>query len=292
MKLEIIFILFWLYSILGYIMETTLVSIQSKKFINRGFLLGPYCPIYGTGAILLLSLNNYQNDPFVVFILAIVICSVLEYFTSYIMELLFKVRWWDYSNRFLNLNGRICLFNSICFGLLGMLIVCFLTPFFLNLIVNINSTFLNIITIIIFIITSLDIYITTKTMFDIRKTIINFKERTLTSLFKPNQDLTEEISKKIRNILKEQSIIHKHLSKSYSNLKVYKNNFLKKTEELIKYKKGEHEENFLVISSAISIIIGFILGKLFNCIGYSVSICFVLNIIIINIINRRNNDRK
>lgn len=197
MKLEIIFILFWLYSILGYIMETTLVSIQSKKFINRGFLLGPYCPIYGTGAILLLSLNNYQNDPFVVFILAIVICSVLEYFTSYIMELLFKVRWWDYSNRFLNLNGRICLFNSICFGLLGMLIVCFLTPFFLNLIVNINSTFLNIITIIIFIITSLDIYITTKTMFDIRKTIINFKERTLTSLFKPNQDLTEEISKKI-----------------------------------------------------------------------------------------------
>lgn len=117
MNLEVLYILFWLYSCLGWIMETPLVSIQSQKFINRGFYLGPYCPIYGTGALLLLFLKNYQNDPFIVFILAILICSLVEYITSYLMEQIYKVRWWDYSNRFFNIKGRICLFNSICFGL-------------------------------------------------------------------------------------------------------------------------------------------------------------------------------
>lgn len=267
MNLEVLYILFWLYSCLGWIMETTLVSIQSQKFINRGFYLGPYCPIYGTGALLLLFLKNYQNDPFIVFILAILICSLVEYITSYLMEQIYKVRWWDYSNRFFNIKGRICLFNSICFGFLGMLIVCYLNPFFLNVITNINNIILHLITIIIFIFTTIDIITTNSIMFDIRKTVINFKEKTLTNLFKPNTDNTVEISQKIRNILKEKSFIHKHLSKSFFNLKVYKNNFLKKTEEFIKYKKDEKQENNFIISSLISIVIGLIIGKLFNNVG-------------------------
>ena len=291
MNFEVIYILFWLYSCLGWIMETSLVSIQSQKFINRGFYLGPYCPIYGTGALLLLVLKNYQNDPLVVFILAILICSLVEYITSYLMEQIYKIRWWDYSNRFFNIKGRICLFNSICFGFLGMFIVCYLNPFFLNIITNVNTLTLHIITFIIFISTTTDILITNSIMFDIRKTVIDFKEKTITNLFKPNTDNTEEISQKIRNILKEKSIIHKHLSKSFSNLKVYKNNFLKKTEEFIKYKKDEKQENSFIISSLISIIIGLIIGNLFNNIGLFLSIFIVLNIIINKIINRSNNDK-
>lgn len=147
------------------------------------------------------------------------------------------------------------------------IIVCYLNPFFLNIITNINNIILHLITFIIFIITTIDIITTNSIMFDIRKTVINFKEKTLTNLFKPNTDNTEEISQKIRNILKEKSFIHKHLSKSFSNLKVYKNNFLKKTEEFIKYKKDEKQENNFIISSLISIVIGLIIGKLFNNVG-------------------------
>lgn len=287
MNLKVLYILFWLYSILGFLMETTVVSIKNKRIVNRGFLLGPYCPIYGTGSILLLSIKSYQTEPLVVFILAIVICSLVEYITSYIMELIFRVRWWDYSNRFLNINGRICLANTICFGLLGMLIVCFLNPFFINYISNMNYIILNIITIILFITTTIDIVLTTITMFDIRNIIINFKDRTV-NLFHKNQDSTEEISMRIRSILKEKSFLHKHLSKSYSNFKVYKNNFLKKKEELIKYKRITKIENIVIITSFISIIIGFILGKLFNQIGLCISSCFTLNIIINKIIRSRN----
>ena len=139
MKFFNIYLLFWIYSFLGWVLETTLVSFKSRKFINRGFFLGPYCPIYGTGGVLLLFLNGYRTDPFVVFILSIFICSLVEYLTSYFMELIYRVRWWDYSNRFFNINGRICLFNSVFFGLFGTLAVCFLNPYFTNLINSLNN---------------------------------------------------------------------------------------------------------------------------------------------------------
>ena len=290
MNIKIIYILFWLYAILGWGMETLWVSFQNKKFINRGFFIGPYCPIYGTGGVLLLSLNNYQNDPIVIFFLAVIICSIVEYLASYILELIYKVRWWDYTNRFGNINGRICLFNSICFGLLGILVVCFLNPFFIDKISLIPNIYLNILIIILFLITFTDIIATFTMMSDIRNLIINLKERTLTNIFKPNSDSTEEVSKRIRNMLKEKSFIHKHLSKSYANLKVYKNNFFKKSEELLKYRKKEKIENTFIIGSFISLIIGYILGKVYDN-KFLIILCFTINILIIYLINRGNHER-
>lgn len=290
MKIVVIYILFWLYSFLGWLMETTLVSLQSKKFINRGFFMGPYCPIYGTGGVLLLVLSPYKDSPFLVFILSIVICSIIEYLTSYILEMIYKVRWWDYSNRMFNLNGRVCLFNSICFGLLGMLMVSYLNPVFLNLITSLSDTILTIIALIILIITLIDMSITFSIMFDIRKTIINLKEKTITSIFKKNQDNTEEVSKRVKNILKEKSVIHKHLSNAFSNLKVYKNNFFTKTEELLKRKREQKLETKFIIGTLISIIVGYLIGKYFNQVGLVISICLVLNLIILRMLSRKNDE--
>ncbi len=287
MKIVVIYILFWLYSFLGWLMETTLVSLQSKKFINRGFFMGPYCPIYGTGGVLLLVLSPYKDSPFLVFILSIVICSIIEYLTSYILEMIYKVRWWDYSNRMFNLNGRVCLFNSICFGLLGMLMVSYLNPVFLNLITSLSDTILTIIALTILIITLIDMSITFSIMFDIRKTIINLKEKTITSIFKKNQDNTEEVSKRVKNILKEKSIIHKHLSNAFSDLKVYKNNFFAKTEELLKIKREQKLETKFIIGTLISIIVGYLIGKYLNQVGLVISICLVLNLIILRMLSRK-----
>ncbi len=279
MNFIVLFVLFWLYSFLGFLIETLVVSIQNKKFTNRGFLIGPYCPIYGTGAILLLTISNYQNSPFTAFIVSIFICSLVEYLTSYVLELIFKVRWWDYSNYFLNINGRICLLNSICFGLLGMFVVCYLNPFFINLINSLNPFILKIMALLILIITTIDITVTLTIMFDIRKTIVNFKNKTLTNIFKT--DATEEVSQRVRSILKEKSFIHKHLSKTFANFKIYRSNLNKK------YKlKNDNLESILLISSILSLILGFLIGKLLGKVSLTICIFLTINFFIVKFINR------
>ena len=111
-------------------MEVTLTLITDKKFVNRGFLLGPCCPIYGCGCILLnLLLHNYTNNILVLFILTMFTCSLLEYITSFLMEKIFKLRWWDYSQMKFNINGRICLETMTPFSILGVLTIVFKLKF-------------------------------------------------------------------------------------------------------------------------------------------------------------------
>lgn len=129
------FLLFLLYSFLGWTAETLFCSIPKGRFVERGFLRGPVCPIYGTGALLvLLLLAPWTGHPVLVFLLGAVLTSVLEYVTSFLMELLFHTRWWDYSNRPWNLNGRICLRNSLLFGVMGLALTLWIHPLFRSLV--------------------------------------------------------------------------------------------------------------------------------------------------------------
>lgn len=115
-KICFYFMLFLLYSFIGWSIEVIGQLLEKHRFINRGFLVGPICPIYGWGCIaMILTLTKYKSDFFLLFAMAIVICSILEYFTSYFMEKLFHVRWWDYTRRKYNLNGRICAETMIPF---------------------------------------------------------------------------------------------------------------------------------------------------------------------------------
>ena len=108
-----IFLWFLLYSCIGWIYETILCSVKERRFINRGFLNGPYCPIYGVGAVVnLLALGRFTNPAMLFFAGAIMDCT-LEYITSWGMEKLFHARWWDYSKKFLNINGRVCLLGAV-----------------------------------------------------------------------------------------------------------------------------------------------------------------------------------
>lgn len=129
-----LFILFIIYSFVGYLIEIAWFTYEEKKFVNRGFLFGPICPIYGLGAVLLTwLLTDYKDDPVKVFIYGLLLTSFLEYYTSYLMEKIFHNRWWDYSNRLDNINGRICVLNSIAFGIGALLIICYSNEFFLDL---------------------------------------------------------------------------------------------------------------------------------------------------------------
>lgn len=132
---------FILYAFLGWVCEDLYCGIPKKKFINRGFFYGPYCPIYGVGALLVLyPLLFVKQYPILVFILGMLITSVLEYITSWIMEALFKTRWWDYSKRFLNINGRVCLLNSTLFGMMSIVVVYIVHPIIQDIVQDIPFT--------------------------------------------------------------------------------------------------------------------------------------------------------
>lgn len=111
-----LFIWFIIYSFLGWLWEEIICSIQARKLVSRGFMSGPYCPIYGTGALLYLILMHFTTRPVELFFLGGILACTLEYITSYLMEKLFKARWWDYSKKLLNINGRVCLIGFIAFG--------------------------------------------------------------------------------------------------------------------------------------------------------------------------------
>jgi len=120
------------YSVLGWAMEIILCSLSKGKLIERGFLKGPYCPIYGIGCLLILTVTGqFVLNPFYVFILSMIVTSALEFFSGYALEELFGQRWWDYSDHKYNLMGHICLKNAIAFGVLSLLIVYIVHPYVL-----------------------------------------------------------------------------------------------------------------------------------------------------------------
>ncbi len=119
---------FFIYSVIGWIYETIFCSIRERRFVYRGFLIGPYCPIYGFGALLVIfTLGKIENVIVLFFASAILTCS-LEYATSWLMEKLFHARWWDYSNKKFNINGRVYLLGAIVFGTFSVLLIKFLHP--------------------------------------------------------------------------------------------------------------------------------------------------------------------
>ena len=124
------FLLFMIYSFGGWVIEMFVVGFTEKRIVNRGFLLGPYCPIYGVGGLLMSAILQFYIDyPILLFFSAIIIGAIVEYATGYAMEKIFKAKWWDYSKNAFNLNGRICLVNSLLFGLLGTFLIYFINPF-------------------------------------------------------------------------------------------------------------------------------------------------------------------
>ena len=115
---------FYIYCFFGWIIESTYVSVCTGNWVNRGFMRGPVIPIYGTGAVIILfAVIPFRTSPILVFILGTISASVLEFVTGFVMERIYKVRYWDYSDKPFNLCGYICLFNSLCWGVLIILLI-------------------------------------------------------------------------------------------------------------------------------------------------------------------------
>ena len=242
--IRVYFLLFMTYAVCGWIMEVTCKLIQYKRFINRGFLIGPYCPIYGYGAILItILLRKYTNDPIVLFFMAIIICGTLEYLTSYFMEKIFKARWWDYSQKKFNINGRVCLNTIIPFGLLGLFIMYVSNPFLIGKIEQLPETVLNGLSIVLLVIYIVDNIVSGIVIRYVRKTEKDFGKEL---------DNTEEMTKKVKEILQNKSVLHRRLLNAYPKLEAVKIKIKEKKQEIkeqVEEQKNEIEKRIKEIEN-------------------------------------------
>lgn len=128
-NISVDFLYFIFYSFLGWLCEVVFCTFLMGKWVNRGFLIGPVCPVYGVGALLvILLLSPVSGSLPLTFVLGVLVTSLLEYITGFALEKLFHTKWWDYSHERFQIHGRVCLTNSLLFGVLTVIVLFFLHP--------------------------------------------------------------------------------------------------------------------------------------------------------------------
>jgi len=177
------------YSFFGWILESVFKSVLQSKLVNSGFLYGPFCPIYGFGAIImLLFLEPFKQNIVILFLAAFFILSVWEYMVGWLLEEKFNTKYWDYKDNFLNIKGRVCLQNSTFWGILGVIFTLWIHPFTAKYILALDSRALIYINIILSLAISIDTIITI------------VKMKTFDSTLDAIKDLGETIKLKLSEI--------------------------------------------------------------------------------------------
>lgn len=212
---------FIIYSFLGWTMESIFRSLCERKLINTGFLRGPFCPIYGIGCVgMILFLEGLTSKPILLFCIAIIMLTIWEYLVGVLLELVFHTKYWDYSNHKFNFQGRICLTNSICWGILGVLFVKYIHPFIQQIVVKIDINLLNYVMAILFMVF----------MVDTITSIIRVKniKTTLEKIETINKEIKEKI-KEIRTLKKEKQdkiLVAENMQQMVEQLKKRRNKII------------------------------------------------------------------
>ena len=240
---------FIIYSFFGWVMESILKTYLQKKPVNSGFLYGPFCPIYGFGAIFMfLFLQGFKNKIILLFIIAFFSLSMWEYAVGWLLEKIFHTKYWDYTENKFNIQGRVCLMNSLFWGFLGVIFIQFLHPFIAQKIDLIPTNILtfNVIMIMIAIITDTIVSI-------VKVTNIKSKLDKLKEITEKLKDKLEELDKKqvnkeslqavIEELKYKQTTLKRKLIKQTNHLKkafpTIKSDTIEKINEFLKEKK-EH----------------------------------------------------
>ena len=203
-----VILLFFIYGFAGWCMEVILKYIQYHRFINRGFLTGPLCPIYGCGAALITiaigNLASVESGPVMTFALSFLICGLVEYLTSLILEKIFHARWWDYSQKPMNLHGRVWIGNLLLFGAAGVAIIHILNPLLYKLFDLVPQGTRAVIAGVLLAILAAD-FVVSYFVLKLVKVGVDSSEA----------DNTEEISKEVRQLLTNKSYFYKRFADAY-----------------------------------------------------------------------------
>lgn len=206
-QIALLFITFIIYSFFGYLIEVTSMTLDNKKLVlSRGFLIGPIIPVFGFGALaIILFLTRYSDEIITLFIMSTVICMVIEYFTSFLMEKIFNLRWWDYSYKKYNINGRVTLDFCLYFGIGGVIMLKFIHPLISKLLLSIDPKVIVIIGTILLILFIIDFVVSTDIIFRFKKNVHKLVKK----------DSTFRIKKEVRRVLKERSLLTIRLIKAF-----------------------------------------------------------------------------
>ncbi|MEG1575928.1 MAG: hypothetical protein RR366_03945 [Clostridium sp.] len=195
---------FYIYCFFGWVFESTYVSLKKKQLVNRGFLRIPMLPLYGSGAVMMLWVSlPVKNNLFLVYLSGVIAATALEYVTGSLMERLFKVRYWDYSNQKFQLQGYICLSSSVAWGFLTILMTEVIHQPISEIVVALNQHILLFCVILITIVFVSDTYESTRTALALGKSL-----ETMTKLKNDIEDLQERVA-----TLKEEAAEHVYMVK-------------------------------------------------------------------------------
>ena len=213
-RLISLILLFFSYAFIGWCIEVTLKYFQFHRFINRGFLTGPWLPIYGSGAVLITiavkGAAPLESSIGTTFVLSLLLCGLLEYLTSYFLEKRFHARWWDYSQKPMNLHGRVWIGNLILFGLGGVLIVNLINPLLERISRHLSLPAQEVLALSLSAIFIAD-YVMSHFVLKLVKTEVEGSKA----------DNTEEISKEVKLLLRDRSVFYRRFAEAYPEV-IYK----------------------------------------------------------------------
>lgn len=234
LEFNTLFMYFVIYSILGWICEMIYCSVLQWKITNRGFMYGPYCPIYGFGAVIVvIFLSPIYNNPVLVFLLGMILTTLLEYVTSFFMEKIFNAKWWDYSHLPLNINGRVCLVNSILFGIMGLFLTYMIHPYISNLVSKIPIEYFNSIVLVLVVVMVIDFMSTLNVILNLKRKLIWLKElaESMSDKSKLNNiELIKQLEELKENTINRSSIFYKRILEAFPHVEFKK--FSKQINEL------------------------------------------------------------
>lgn len=212
---------FLLYSIFGWILESITKTVAQKKFVNSGFLFGPFCPIYGVGAIIMiLLLDSYQGNYITTFLICFFLFSVWEYFVGWLLEKLFHTKYWDYSYYRFHIQGRVCLVNSLTWGFLGVAFIELIHPIVMYGVSQVPVSIINWCTILVSIYMIVDLCITTIKMKNINLKLTKLSEisNTIKEKLEELKTIPERAGKKAKSSETLQTVIEE-LKQTQTELK-------------------------------------------------------------------------
>lgn len=192
---------FFVYGFLGWCTEVAFAACKERKFVNRGFLNGPICPIYGIGVgIVVQFLTPYQDNLLALYVTSVVLVTALEWVTGFILEKVFHNKWWDYSKMPLNLNGYVCLLFSLIWGVACVVIVEFIHPLIHKVLSWIPTPIGIGLIVILGIAVLIDLYVTSSTILKMNRHLEKMKE-IAADLHRISDELGENIYEEVVEVL-------------------------------------------------------------------------------------------
>lgn len=244
---------FIIYSFFGWVMESVLKTVEQKKFVNSGFLYGAYCPIYGFGALIMLfALQQFKDNIIILFLISFFVLSIWEYIVGWLLEIIFKTKYWDYTTHKFNIHGRVCLLNSLFWGFLGVVFIHFLHPFIESKVNLIPNEILTYVVAILSVAMIVDLIISVIKLSNLQNKLNKINElndliKQKLSELKNAANTTNNIQEVVEELKHKQSIIKRKLIKQTIRLKkafpTMKSDAIEKINEFLTQKKNTLKRN-------------------------------------------------